>query len=29
MAPWAAVAKDAGITSREVIAHAAGEEKIL
>jgi quinol monooxygenase YgiN len=29
MAPWAAVAKNAGITSREVIAHAASEEKIL
>ncbi|MCA0452151.1 MAG: DNA-processing protein DprA [Proteobacteria bacterium] len=29
MAPWAAVAGKAGITSREVIAHAAGEEKIL
>ena len=29
MAPWAEVAGKAGITSREVIAHAAGEEKIL
>ena len=29
IATWSAVAKDAGITSREVIAHAAGEEQVL
>lgn len=29
IATWSGVAKTAGITSREVIAHAAGEERIL
>jgi quinol monooxygenase YgiN len=29
IATWSAVAKGAGITSREIIAHAADEERIL
>ena len=29
IAAWSQVARGAGITSREVIAHAAGEERIL
>jgi quinol monooxygenase YgiN len=29
IATWSGVAKGAGITSREVIAHAAGEERVL